>query len=78
MPVYVDVAPMFERRCVTCHAGSAGGPWPLDTYGHVATWRDTIRAALLQCQMPPADSGLEIPATESEFVLTWIRCGMPF
>ncbi len=74
---YAAVEPIFRERCVVCHAGLPGGPWPLNTYGHVATWRDTIRAALLGCAMPPADSGMSIPPEESQRILEWIRCGMP-
>jgi len=73
---YADVAPIFEARCVSCHDGQQGSHWPLNSYGHVATWRDTVRAALLSCRMPPVESGLDIPKDESERVLAWIRCGM--
>lgn len=76
-PVYADVQPVFAARCVTCHSGVPGGPWPLTTYGHVATWRDTIRATLANCEMPPVDSGSTLPPEESSLLLTWIRCGMP-
>ena len=76
-PVYTDVQPIFAERCVACHSGAPGGPWPLTTYGHVATWRDTIRAALATCEMPPVDSGLTLSPEESSLILTWIRCGMP-
>lgn len=76
-PVYTDVQPIFADRCVACHSGTPGGPWPLTTYGHVATWRDTIRAALATCEMPPVDSGLTLGPEESSLILTWIRCGMP-
>ncbi len=75
--VYASVEPILRERCVVCHAGLPGGPWPLDTYGHVATWRDTIRAALLACAMPPSDSGMSIPPEESQRILEWIRCGIP-
>jgi len=76
-PRYADVKPIFEGRCTVCHAGAEGVSWPLNTYAHVATWRDTIRGALLQCTMPPPDSGMQIPEEESLLVLSWIRCGMP-
>lgn len=74
---YATVEPIFRERCVVCHAGMPGGPWPLNSYGHVASWRDTINAALLTCAMPPADSGMTIPREESQLILEWIRCGMP-
>jgi len=76
-PTYVDVEPIFGARCVVCHDGVANGPWPLNSYGHVASWRDSIRAVLLGCVMPPVDSGMSIPDQESLLILTWIRCGMP-
>lgn len=76
-PTYDDVAPIFEQRCVVCHSGVPNGPWPLTTYAHVATWRDTVRAVLVTCAMPPADAGFTLPAEESEQILAWIRCGMP-
>src|SRR6478735_9225587 len=74
-PRYPDVAPIFERRCASCHIGSADGPWPLDTYQDVADWASFIRDELLQCSMPPSESGITMPPDEREQVLTWIRCG---
>jgi hypothetical protein len=74
---YASVEPIFRERCVVCHSGMPGGPWPLNSYGHVASWRDTILAALLDCAMPPADSGMTIPPEDSQLILEWIRCGMP-
>jgi hypothetical protein len=77
-PTYTDVEPIFSSRCVVCHDGAtANGPWPLNTYGHVATWRDTIRGALLSCAMPPSDAETPLADSERLLILTWIRCGMP-
>jgi hypothetical protein len=77
-PTYTDVEPIFSSRCVVCHDGAtANGPWPLNTYGHVATWRDTIRGALLSCAMPPIDAETPLADSERLLILTWIRCGMP-
>ena len=76
-PRYADVAPVFERRCVVCHAGTPGGPWSLADYGHVADWQDTIRAAMRDCSMPPADAGIPMTLEERLAILTWIRCGLP-
>jgi hypothetical protein len=76
-PVYADVEPVLEGRCVTCHLGEQGGPWPLTTYSHVAAWRDEIRAALLTCAMPPPAEAPPLSNEESLLILTWIRCGMP-
>jgi hypothetical protein len=76
-PHYPDVAPIFERRCVTCHAGAPGGPWSLKDYGHVADWQDTIRSNLRDCSMPPPDAGVPMTIEERLAILTWIRCGLP-
>jgi hypothetical protein len=76
-PHYPDVAPVFERRCVICHAGAPGGPWSLGDYGHVADWQDTIRANLRDCSMPTPDAGVPITMEERTALLTWIRCGLP-
>lgn len=78
-PVYGDVSPIFERRCVWCHYGREGGPWPLTDYGHVADWKDDIRSDVLTCNMPPPDAdGGEVMTDEERLaILTWIRCGMP-
>ena len=76
-PRYADVAPIFEQRCVVCHAGAPGGPWSLSDYGHVAEWQDTIRSNLRDCSMPPPDAGLPMTLEERLAMLTWIRCGLP-
>jgi hypothetical protein len=75
-PGYGDVAPIFEQRCVVCHDGS-DGEWPLSTYQHVADWYGEIRAMMLSCGMPPADSGMTMELEERQRILTWIRCGFP-
>lgn len=76
-PRYADVAKVIERRCAGCHSALWTGPWPLDTYQHVADWQDDIRSHLLTCSMPPADGGGPLPDDESTLLLTWIRCGLP-
>jgi hypothetical protein len=74
---YGDVRPIIDARCMGCHYGQEGGPWPLTTYSHVADWQDFIRASLLDCTMPPQDAGVGMTAAERTTVLTWIRCGSP-
>ena len=74
---WADVAPIFERRCSSCHDGQPGSPWPLDNYGHVADWWDVVRDELLKCSMPPADAEEPIPAGERDTLLVWLRCGFP-
>ncbi|QSQ27148.1 hypothetical protein JY651_20525 [Pyxidicoccus parkwayensis] len=76
-PRYADVAPIFEQRCVICHDTAPGGPWPLNDYGHVSDWQETIRASQLDCSMPPSDAGVRITLEERLAILQWIRCGLP-
>jgi hypothetical protein len=76
-PSYGDVAPIFERRCASCHSGVKDGPWPLDTYEHVADWASFVRDELLRCSMPPPNSGVTLPPEERDQILAWVRCGYP-
>ncbi len=77
VPTYSDVAPIFQNRCNGCHLGLDGGPWPLDDYEPIADWQGEVRASFLNCSMPPADSGVTVPESETQTVLTWIKCGLP-
>ena len=76
-PRYPDVAPIFERRCASCHNGAKDAPWPLDNYDHVADWATVVRDELLYCLMPPPDSGVEMTPDERQAILVWVRCGSP-
>jgi hypothetical protein len=75
-PAYADVTPILQERCVLCHNGQAGGPWPLTTYGHVADWQNEIREMVSKCFMPPVDANVPMTAAEREKILMWIRCGV--
>ncbi|MES1173132.1 MAG: cytochrome c [Myxococcales bacterium] len=72
---YADVAGIFRDKCVSCHYGAAGGPWPLTTYDDAADWKDTVRDDVLDCSMPPADSGVTLSDAERLAILSWVRCG---
>jgi mono/diheme cytochrome c family protein len=73
--LYADVAPIFEQRCASCHTGAAGAAWSLRDYEHVADWQDVVRAEVLHCMMPPADSGVTISDEERQTILAWVKCG---
>ncbi|MEO6603240.1 MAG: hypothetical protein ABIQ16_25370 [Polyangiaceae bacterium] len=72
---YADVVDIFTSKCVSCHYGAAGGPWPLTNYDDVADWKDTVRDDVLDCSMPPPDSGVTLSSGERSAILTWVRCG---
>lgn len=75
-PTYSDIEPILKERCVICHNGKAGGPWPLTTYGHVADWQNEIRDQVSRCTMPPPDAGVEISDEDRSEILMWVRCGL--
>lgn len=76
-PRYADVETIVGQRCVSCHYGMPQGPWPLTDYQSVVDWQDLIRNDVLNCTMPPADSGVVMTAAERAAILTWILCGTP-
>jgi hypothetical protein len=76
-PRYADIAPIVSRRCVACHWGAIDGPWPLLTYTSIVDWEDLVRGSLLDCSMPPLDSGVVMADEERVAILTWLRCGHP-
>lgn len=76
-PTYADVAMIINRRCESCHSPRWTGPWPLDTYQDVADWQDTLRSNMLDCSMPPLDSGIPMTNEERLVILSWLRCGLP-
>lgn len=77
LPTYLDIAKIVERRCESCHSPYWTGPWPLDTYEHVADWQDAIREHLLDCTMPPVEGGGPLSKSDSDTFLLWLRCGLP-
>ena len=74
---YADIEPILEQRCVGCHGGTPGGPWPLTSYEHVAAWANEIRGQVSTCTMPPADAGGTMTNAERDRLLLWVRCGAP-
>jgi hypothetical protein len=73
---YADVSDIFGQRCAPCHYGAVNGPWPLLTYKHAADWYDVIRGYMLDCTMPPPESGMTMTIHERVALLTWIFCGV--
>lgn len=75
-PHYADVQAIITLRCVNCHSGDPGGPWPLTTYVDVADWASLVRADVEGCSMPPADGGTPLMTdAERTALLTWLSCG---
>jgi hypothetical protein len=81
MPTYADVEPIFAERCVGCHSGPSGEMcptcWSLTEYMDIKHWTRQIRSQMLQCAMPPVDSGMTMPDAERMKILEWLRCDLP-
>ena len=77
VPGWADVQPVFAANCQACHGAVAGGPWPLDTYRHVADWQHEVRAFVADCSMPPPDSGVVLADEDRALILEWLACGAP-
>jgi hypothetical protein len=50
---YADVAPIFYKRCATCHHPDDIAPMALLTYKQTRPWAAAIGEAVLTRQMPP-------------------------
>jgi len=73
-----DILPIVVQRCDGCHDPNApSGPWPFQGYDDVAGWATLIQPDLMDCTMPPPDSGVTLPAAERFLILSWIDCGIP-
>jgi hypothetical protein len=73
----MDVKPIFDGTCTSagCHTGIGEAPWSLKDYQDVADWQELVRADILDCSMPPPDSGLRITNEDRMKILSWVRCG---
>ncbi len=76
VPTYSELTPILKSSCIVCHDG-AHGVWPLTSYTHLSDWEDTVRSEVLNCRMPPLDSGVPITYEERKAIFTWVRCGKP-
>ncbi len=81
-----DIAPILQKRCVSCHRRGQIGPFALTSYGRATAWAETMREVLEQDRMPPWHANplygrfandARMPAEEKELIYTWIRAGMP-
>jgi len=48
-----DVAPIFQRRCQSCHHQGTSAPMSLVTYEEVRPWAKSIRQRVANREMPP-------------------------
>lgn len=48
----VEIAPIVQARCVSCHTAGGAAPMPLDTYEQARPWARAIRDEVLARRMP--------------------------
>ncbi len=50
---WTDVGPVFEARCVSCHAEGGIGPFRLDTHDEAQEWASLVASSTRARSMPP-------------------------
>ena len=73
-----EIVPILDARCNTCHdATLPEAPWPLHEHEDVLDWKTVFVTSLLDCTMPPPDSGAALPESERQRIFAWVACGLP-
>lgn len=80
-----DVAPILEKRCISCHRDQGMAPWVMDGHRMVQGWSAMIRETLLTRRMPPGQIDYDyaeryedvhhISDEEMRVLMTWIESG---
>ena len=47
-----EIAPIFQRRCASCHSPGGRAPMPLTTYDEARPWAKAIKEEVLARRMP--------------------------
>jgi len=81
-----DIAPILNRRCVSCHRTGEAGPMSLAAYKDVRPWAKAIREAVLTRRMPvwladPAHGQFRndrrLAQPEIDAITAWVDAGAP-
>ena len=81
-----DVAPILQRKCVSCHSAGEIGPFAMSGYQKVRGWSAMIREVVLDRRMPPwhADPHVgkfsndrSLTAAEAQTLTQWVADGCP-
>jgi hypothetical protein len=81
-----EIAPLFEARCISCHAPGGGAPMSLATYDEARPWARAIREEVLARRMPrwPVVRGYgdfendpSLSAFEIALITAWVDGGAP-
>jgi len=83
---YREVAPLLDRRCVSCHRAGQVGPFSLGTYREAASRASAIAEVVEDGRMPPwhADprfgkfvNDVHLSDGEKNLILRWVESGCP-
>ena len=81
-----EIAPLLQRKCVSCHSAGNIGSWGMSSYKKVKGMSDMIKEVVLARRMPPwhADphygrfqNDRTLTFEESRSLLRWIEQGAP-
>ena len=81
-----QIAPIFHRRCVSCHREGELAPFTLTSYDDIQGWEDTILEVIDDNRMPPwfakskpghFRNDTRLTDQEKELLRTWVENGMP-
>lgn len=79
-----DVAPVLERKCVTCHQAGGIGPFAMDSYEAVRGFAPMIREAIRTDTMPPwhpdpkvgvFHANPDLTSDEARTLVHWVEAG---
>jgi uncharacterized membrane protein len=78
LPSYaLEVAPIIEQRCATCHfPGNTQTGVVFDEYDQVFSRRQTVLTRVYSCVMPP-EGAASLTVQERRTLLQWFVCGAP-
>lgn len=83
---YLDVLPILERHCQSCHRAGEAAPMALQTYEQVRPYARAIRDTVLRGTMPPwfadAEKGVfsndpRLSPAEADVIRRWTANGAP-
>ena len=78
LPSYeLQVAPIIEQRCATCHyPGNTQSGDVFVEYDDVYSTRQTVLTRVYSCVMPP-EGAASLTLAERRTLLQWFVCGAP-
>ena len=80
------IAPILEKRCVSCHTEGGIGPWAMSSYDMVKGFSSMIREVIRTDRMPPWNADPHVgtflrdysmTADEIKTLVHWIEAGSP-